>query len=119
VGAVSDDYTRMKDSRCNSADTCTLDTRCPFAGGCHAAETRDDDGLYFGPHPPNDDGFLVPPVVADHFAKWFVIPDTREHKPLPWRWRLKQRIQGARTRLAEIAYRVVAGEWPRDGEDDW
>ena len=133
------------------------------------------DDLYFGPHPPNDDGFIVPPAVG-HFAEWFedmmpeamawfrdqaenaepftgghptvvplggpfqelsvtrraavidvpdellmdcgVIPDTREHKPIPWRWRLKWKIQNARTRLAEIAYRVVAGDWPCGGEDE-
>ena len=48
-----------------------------------------------------------------------VIPDTRPPRPpLPWHWRVKWKVQAARTRLAEIAYRAIAGDWPDYGEDE-
>lgn len=49
-----------------------------------------------------------------------LIPDTRPPlPPTPWRWRAKQQIRAWREQAARAAYRVIAGYWPRDGEDDW
>lgn len=155
MGTVTDYYAGMMDSRCCSADTCTLDSSCPFAGGCHAAEARDDDEpLISSPSAfpwtrmtrrqrrryehaavaeaatrnggdEREGSFLIPPGLrSDILAlalESALIMDCGEtpgaHKPIPWRTRLKRKIRDARTRLAEIAYRVVAGEWP-PGEDD-
>jgi hypothetical protein len=48
------------------------------------------------------------------------IPDTRpKPPPLPWRWRLRNRISDLRERAARRAYKIIAGEWPHDREDDW
>ncbi len=38
-----------------------------------------------------------------------LIPDTREHKPVPWRMRLRWKLGGWRERAAELAYRMVSG----------
>lgn len=39
-----------------------------------------------------------------------VIPDTRPPRPpLPWRWRMRNRVAGWREKLACRAFRVVAG----------
>lgn len=40
---MSDDYTRILASKCYSADTCTLDSSCPFLLSCHVAEARDGE----------------------------------------------------------------------------
>lgn len=49
-----------------------------------------------------------------------LIPDTRPPRPpLPWRWRLRNKIADLRERTAQRAYKIIAGEWPNDGEDDW
>jgi hypothetical protein len=159
---MSDYHTRIRDTICYSADTCTLDPACPFVGGCRAVEARDDDweqanpaigravdgdvlGRWFDEMMPQalrwfdeaalteGEGHLVPPPFLDSVRKMSatmlvpnellmdqgVIPDTREHEPVPWRSRLRWKIRDARTRLGQIAYRVAAGEWPPDGEDDW
>lgn len=39
--------------------------------------------------------------------------------PLPWRWRLRNRIADLRESAARRAYKIIAGEWPHDREDDW
>jgi hypothetical protein len=46
-----------------------------------------------------------------------VIPDTRP--PLPWRWRMRNRISDWRETAARRAYKIIAGGWPDDREDDW
>ena len=46
-----------------------------------------------------------------------VIPDTRP--PLPWRTRLRFRLDDLREHAARRAYRIIAGEWPADGREDW
>lgn len=86
---------------------------------------------------PARDGFLVPPGLADALLEavklsaiinvpdelltdYGAIPDTRpKPPPLPWRWRLRNRISDWRGRTARRAYRIIAGEWPDSGEDDW
>lgn len=45
------------------------------------------------------------------------IPDTREHRPVPWRWRLRWKVGAWRDRAARRAYKIIAGDWPDDGED--
>jgi hypothetical protein len=79
------------------------------------------------PEPPPD-GFLVPPGLSEALME-----QLREHftamdawyeqagpvKPLPWRWRAKQKLRDWREQAARLAYRAVAGDWPDDGEDDW
>jgi len=49
-----------------------------------------------------------------------VIPDTRPPlPPAPWRWRIRNRISDWREQAARVAYRIIAGDWPDNGEDDW
>jgi hypothetical protein len=63
-------------------------------------------------------GFLVPPGLAE--ALGFSM--TREAYPLPppsWRTRLRWKRDGWREHAARRAFRVIAGYWPHDGEDDW
>lgn len=48
-----------------------------------------------------------------------LIPDTRpKPPPTPWRWRIRNGISDWRERTARRAFRVIAGYWPDDGEDD-
>lgn len=80
------------------------------------------DGIIPGTR-EREGGFLVPPGLrSDILASALetgLVRNYGETPPIPWRRRLKWRIHNARTRLGEIAYRVVAGEWPHNGEDDW
>lgn len=53
-----------------------------------------------------------------------VIPDTRPKPPPPsWRTRLRGKIEDRidtwRNLAARRAYKVIAGDWPGNGEDDW
>jgi hypothetical protein len=49
-----------------------------------------------------------------------VIPDTRPKPPPPsWRTRFRWKREQWRERAARRAYRIVAGDWPDDREDDW
>jgi hypothetical protein len=49
-----------------------------------------------------------------------LIPDTRPKPPPPTRrQRLKRRIGTWRNLAARRAYRIIAGYWPDNGEDDW
>ena len=76
--------------------------------------------------------FLVPPVndltvrkvvsyitVPDELLMDAgVIPDTRPPRPpLPWRWRMRNRVAGWRESLARRAYRIIAGYEVPDGYD--
>lgn len=48
-----------------------------------------------------------------------VIPDTRPPRPpLPWRWRLRNRVASVREKLAYRAFRAIAGYDAPDGYDD-
>ena len=99
-------------------------------------------GEPFNAPEPTPDGFLVPPgywyshlenaeLNARKLTSYIdvpnellmadgLIPDTRPPRPpTPWRWRMRSRISGWREQAARAAYRVIAGYWPRDGEDDW
>jgi hypothetical protein len=83
----------------------------------------------FGPAGP-DDGpqpeYLIPPAFK-HSAIVEVseallmdcgaIPDTREHKPIPWRTRFRWWRGEKRERAAELAYRAIAGH--DAPEQDW
>lgn len=49
-----------------------------------------------------------------------VIPDTRPKPPPPtWRTRLRWKRDAWRERAARRAYKIIAGDWPGGGEDDW
>lgn len=49
-----------------------------------------------------------------------VIPDTRPPLPPPsWRTRLRWKRGMWRNLAARRAYKVIAGYWPDNGEDDW
>ena len=90
-------------------------------------------GEPFSAPEPSRGGFLVPPGLLDDIklnAAYIevsnellmdcgVIPDTRERKPIPWRWRAKWKIRAWRESAARVAYRAIAGQWPDGGEDDW
>lgn len=65
--------------------------------------------------PGDDDQLLIPrkhaayiEVSNDLLMDMGVIPDTREHKPIPWRTRLRWRITDKRFALAGLAYRLIA-----------
>lgn len=59
-------------------------------------------------------------VPGELLMDYGVIPGTRpKPPPLPWRWRLRNRISDWREHAARSAYRIIAGEWPDGGEDDW
>lgn len=49
-----------------------------------------------------------------------IIPDTRPKPPPPtWRTRLRWKRGEWRERAARRAYKIIAGYWPDNGEDDW
>ena len=61
------------------------------------------------------DGYLIPPLLAaeifiseELLMGYGAIPDTRQHKPIPWRTRLRWRITDYRFALAGFAYRLIA-----------
>jgi hypothetical protein len=85
-------------------------------------------GEPFSAPEPSRGGFLVPPgllnaayieVSNELLMDCGVIPDTRERRPIPWRWRAKSKIREWRESAARVAYRAIAGQWPDNGEDDW
>jgi hypothetical protein len=49
------------------------------------------------------------PVSDELLMDCGAMPDTREHKPIPWRTRLRWRLGEKRERTAELAYRLIAG----------
>ena len=48
-------------------------------------------------------------VPNELLMDWGLIPDTREHKPVPRRTRLRWWLGTQRERAAELAYRLVSG----------
>jgi hypothetical protein len=49
-----------------------------------------------------------------------LIPDTRPKPPPPTRrQRIRRKLGDWRERAARRAYRIIAGYWPDNGEDDW
>lgn len=52
---------------------------------------------------------LVIPIPEEFLMDCGTIPDTREHKPIPWRTRLRWRLGERREKAAELAYRLIAG----------
>jgi hypothetical protein len=67
-------------------------------------------------------GFIE--VSDDLLMDYGVIPDTRpKPPPPPWRTRLRRKITATvanlRERAARRAYKIIAGEWPDNGEGDW
>jgi hypothetical protein len=80
---------------------------------------------------PARDGFLVPPGMLEglhdalKLTAYIEVSDElfthvrRPLPPLPWRWRLRNRVTSWREQTARRAYRAIAGDWPDDGEDDW
>ena len=76
------------------------------------------------PEPPPDD-FLIPPGFAEDLRKMiaelFGIPGEML-APLPpptRRQRIRRKLGDWRTRAARRAFKIIAEEWPDDGEDDW
>lgn len=75
------------------------------------------------PEPPPD-GFLVPQGLTEIFKGWWgdlgAAARNRPKPPPPTRrQRLKSKIEMWRNLAARRAYRIVAGYWPDNGEDDW
>lgn len=63
---------------------------------------------------------VVIEVPDELLMAYGLVPDTRpKPPPTPWRWRLRNRISDWREHAARRAYKVIAGYWPDDGEDDW
>jgi hypothetical protein len=62
-------------------------------------------------------GYIEVPgeLLMDHG----IIPDTREHKPVPWRTRFRWKRAQWREQAARIAYRAITGGWPCDGSDHY
>jgi hypothetical protein len=49
-----------------------------------------------------------------------VIPDTRPKPPPPsWRTRFRRKREQWREQTARRAFKIIAGYWRDDGEDDW
>ncbi len=46
-------------------------------------------------------------------------PNAPKPPPPSWRTRLRNKLSDWRERTARRAYRIIAGDWPDDGEDDW
>lgn len=55
-------------------------------------------------------------VSNDLLMEYGVIPDTREHRPIPRRTRLRWWLAGQRERAACLAYRLIAGYGPPEGD---
>lgn len=77
------------------------------------------------PAAPEPDGYMIPPalkhsimiqVSEELLMDTGVIPDTREHKSILWRTRLRWRLSDGRERAAELAYRLIAGHDMPDRE---
>jgi hypothetical protein len=69
---------------------------------------------------------MVPPGLAvalrESIMDAFDLPRdlfTRQVTPPTRRQRLKSKIEMWRNLAARRAYRIVAGYWPDNGEDDW
>lgn len=98
-----------------------------MSGGWFAAQARGA-----APEPPPD-GFLVPPGMAgelmrqlrEHFAAMDAWYDSQlaPAPPQPWHRRarraLSRKAQAWRGRAARRAYKIIAGDWPDDGQEDW
>jgi hypothetical protein len=84
---------------------------------------------YFREHPADPDAWADLPVrklagyieVSDDLAMDAgLIPDTRPKPPPPsWRTRFRWKRAEWRERAARRAYKIIAGDWPDDREDDW
>lgn len=59
----------------------------------------------------------VIPVSDELLMDMGMLPDTRVRKPLPWRWRMRNRVSGWREKLACWAYKAIAGYEVPDGYD--
>jgi hypothetical protein len=87
---------------------------------------------------PTPDGFLVPPGMTELINRYFEEnlpiamawfdqqglardePDTRPPAARPSAWTLlRWKLPAWREQAARVAYRVLAGQWPDDGEGDW
>ena len=75
-------------------------------------------------------GFLVPEALRTEILRTALEttlapfdPNAPKPPPLPWRTRMRGKIEDRitdwRVRTARRAYKVIAGDWPDDGEDDW
>lgn len=59
------------------------------------------------------------PVSEELLMDFGVIPDTRPPRPpVPWHRRLRWKLSAARTRAAEVAYRLISGTDVPE-RDDW
>ena len=77
------------------------------------------------PEPPQD-GFMIPPGLAEDLRNALMdaygLPRdlfTRELPPPTWRTRLRSTWNELRERAARRAFKIIAGYWPADGEDEW
>lgn len=81
---------------------------------------------------PTTDGFMVPPGFSEQLAayfdehmpatlEWLARPTDDDAPEIPpsWRTRLRRKLGAWREQAARRAYRIVAGYWPDNGEDDW
>jgi len=72
-------------------------------------------------------GFLVPEALRTEILRTAletamigpIDPDAPKPPPPTWRQKLRWKRGDWRERTARRAYRIIAGYWPGNGEDDW
>jgi hypothetical protein len=73
---------------------------------------------------PAGEGLFNEPAVTievtdELLMDYGIIPDTRPPAVPPSRWTLlRWKLPAWRRQAARRAYRIIAGDWPDDGEDD-
>ena len=72
-------------------------------------------------------GFMIPPelrseILATRLSATLLVSDEllhpRQLPPPTWRTRLRWKLGQWRERAARRAFKIIAGYWPDDGEDD-
>jgi hypothetical protein len=58
-------------------------------------------------------------VPEELLMDYGAIPDTRAHRTVPKRTRMRWWLAGKRTRAAELAYHLIAGEDPPQADGTW
>lgn len=76
------------------------------------------------PEPPPDGFMMMPPEITEIFKGWWsdleaAVRDRPKPPPLTRRQRLKRKIGQWRDLAARRAFKVIAGDWPDGGGDDW
>jgi hypothetical protein len=86
-----------------------------------------EDQAAAGPELPAG-GFMIPPelrseILATKLSATLLVSDEllhpRQFPPPTWRTRLRWKLASWREQAARRAFKVIAGYWPDDGEDDW